>query len=288
MNKKSTPFLLVLFFISFFLKSCSWFDKEVQVPAYIYIPAYTFEASSGEGTSSHNITDAWVYVNDQKIGAFELPAMIPVLESGDCNIKVYAGIKLNGTAATRAAYTFYNFFEQDVYLIPDSIISIAPHTTYLEGLTFEFIEDFETVGLVFEKTQNSDTTINKINDPVHVFEGTSSGEIALAGSIRNCMIKTIDHYELPKTGGFSFIELNCKGTIPFVVGVYANMVNFSTAHEIVYVTPSETWKKLYINLTPTVSRHQSALDFDIFIATGLSEEENSGKVWLDNIKLVRY
>lgn len=287
--KKNYPLLFTCTTIILgFVSSCSWLEKDVQIPSYVHIPEYKFESLPSEGTASHNITDAWLYVNGQKIGAFELPATIPVLASGNCEIDIFPGIKLNGTAATRAVYTFYSRFSANVVLYPDSTVTITPSATYVSGLTFDFIEDFESVGVIFEKTFRSDTTLHKINDPDHVFEGLYAGHIALKSDRPFCEVKSIDNYALPQGGGYSFIELNCKSTIPFYVGVNANEFGYSTQHPIVVITPSDQWKKIYVNLTPTVSRLQSAINFSIFIAAQLEENSAGGKIWIDNIKLLHY
>ncbi len=277
---------IIVIFIT--VSSCSWLDREIQVPSYIYIPSYSFQALPTQGTSSSNISDAWVFVNGQKIGAFELPATIPVLASGNCVIDIYPGIKLNGTSSTRAVYTFYTRYTTETILYPDSTVTIAPSAVYEDGLTFDFIEDFESVGIIFDKTDRSDTTLMKIDDPEHVFEGSYCGYVALESGNDFFEAKTLNTYNLPKTGAFCFVELNCKSTVPFYIGLFSNEFNYSTQHPIVVITPSETWKKLYINLTPTLSRLQSALNFNIFIAAQLEENTTNGKIWIDNIKLIHY
>ncbi len=286
--KKHYPQLFIFLTLQLLVTSCSWFENDVQVPSYIHIPEYTFEAIPSEGTSSYNITDAWVYVNGQKIGAFELPATVPVLANGNCEIDIFPGIKLNGTAATRAVYTFYTRFSTSAVLYPDSTITIIPSSVYVNGLSFDFIEDFESVGVIFEKTNRSDTTLHKINDPQNVLEGLYSGHIALETDRPFCEVNSLNSYTLPQGGGFSFIELDCKSTIPFFIGVNANEFGFSTQHPIVVITPSDKWKKIYVNLTPTVSRLQSAINFNIFIASQLEDGDTEGKIWIDNIKLLHY
>jgi len=268
--------------------SCEWIDKEVEVPSYIYIPQYSFEAMPTDGSSSHNITDAWVFVNGQKIGAFELPATIPILASGECDIIIFPGIKLNGTGATRAVYTFYTRYEAKHTLYKDSVITIQPTATYVDNLMFDFIEDFESVGIVFDKTPRSDTILMKTDNPLHVFEGLYSGHIVIEGNRDFAEFKSISSYNLPKYGGFSFVEIDCKSTCPFYIGIYANDITFATQHPIVVITPSDNWKKIYVNLTPTVSRLQNSLDFDIFIAAQLEEGVQKGEIWIDNVKLVYY
>jgi hypothetical protein len=286
--KTFTLLRLVLLFLSATFAGCSWFDRDIQIPSYIRIESIDFNALSGEGTSSNNIVDAWVFVDGQKIGAFQLPATIPVLASGNSEVIIFSGIELNGTAATRAVYTFYNQYSASVHLIPDSVVVIEPQTSYVENLTFEFIEDFESVGIVFEKTARSDTTINKTDDSSHVFEGSYCGEIFIDTERDFFEVQSIDSYELPQGGGFTFVEINCKSTIPFTVGVFANEYTFSTQHPVVVITASETWKKIYVNLTPTISRLQSAIDFNIFITAYLEEGAAEGQIWIDNVKLIHY
>ena len=60
-----------------------------------------------QGSNFKAITDAWVYVDDGLIGAFELPATIPVLAEGKHKLEIRPGIKLNGISSTRAPYPFY-------------------------------------------------------------------------------------------------------------------------------------------------------------------------------------
>jgi hypothetical protein len=277
-----TVFLVLLF------SSCSWLDRDIQIPSYIYIPSYTFEAMPTDGSSSSNISDAWVFVNGQKIGAFELPATIPVLASGKCDLEIFPGIKLNGTSATRAAYTFYTKYSAQHELFPDSVITIQPHATYAEGLQFAFIEDFESVGIIFEKTLRSDTLMVKSNDPQHVFEGLYSGYIAVDAARPFCEVESLNSYQLSQTGGFSFVEIDCKSTMHFYIGVMANEAGYTTQHPIIVITPSDTWKKIYVNLTPTVSRLQKAYSFNIFIAAQLDQSETKGEVWIDNVKLIHH
>lgn len=288
-TKTYTQLRLLLLFLTATFTGCSWLDKDIEIPSFIRIESFDFQALPGEGTSSSKIVDAWVFVNGQKIGAFQLPATIPVLASGNSEVIVFPGIELNGTAATRAVYTFYNQYSVRVELFPDSVLLLNPQIDYVDNLNFEFIEDFESAGIVFEKTSRSDTIINKIDDAVHVFEGTYCGEIFIDTSRDFFEVKSIDSYKLPQGGGFTFVEINCKSTIPFTVGVFANQYSFSTQHPVVVITPSEKWKKIYVNLTPTVSRLQSSIDFNFFITAYLEKGgDTQGQVWIDNIKLIHY
>jgi len=45
---------------------------EDGVPSYIHIERIGLVTVDGQGTASHKITDAWVYIDNILIGAFEL------------------------------------------------------------------------------------------------------------------------------------------------------------------------------------------------------------------------
>ena len=70
--------------------------KDVNnIPSYVSINSI---ALSSDATD--NITDAWVYIDDNLQGVYELPANFPVLAEGKHSLRVRAGIKDNGIAGT--------------------------------------------------------------------------------------------------------------------------------------------------------------------------------------------
>jgi hypothetical protein len=279
--------LIFSFCLLCLLTACSLFDYDATVPSYITIEKFELETDPSQGTASHQITDVWVYINGVKAGTYELPVTFPVLFEGVSNIEILPGIKLNGISATRAIYSFYEKYDISMILYPDSIQEIFPKTRYYEGITFRFIEDFETVGMVFDVTARSDTGIVKGAEPEHVFEG-NYGEITLENTKTLFEVKSIESYALPKNGAFNYLELNYKNTIPFVIGLYSNELQFITMHPIVIINPSNSWKKIYVNLTPVITRQLNAIDFNIFIASELPAGTTSGKIWIDNLKLIHF
>ena len=56
--------------------ACNLINPKEQVPTYLHLDRFTFSNpdSSYTGSSSHDIPSAWVYVNDQPVGTFDLPA----------------------------------------------------------------------------------------------------------------------------------------------------------------------------------------------------------------------
>ena len=88
---------VALLFSSIVLSSCNNFKGSQEIPAYIHIDTFLFTTNYGlEGAASHKITDAWLYIDDDIQGCYELPATIPVLERGNHRVTIIPGIKLNG------------------------------------------------------------------------------------------------------------------------------------------------------------------------------------------------
>lgn len=276
-------YYLILIFI---FTSCEWMYKDPIIPAYLEIPAFTVNVQANQGTANHNITDVWVYVNGQRFGAYELPARFPVISLGNSKIEIFAGVKLNGTAATRAIYSFIERYTVNLELVSDSVYVINPSSQYMSGLTFDIMEDFESVGYVFQETDRSDTSIVKTNNPIDVFEGNASGVIYIDQNRKLFETKSIETFKPNSAGNYVFVELNCKSDVPFFVGVYSNHISMIKQHPVAVVTPSKTWKKMYINLTPTLIREANAINYNLFIATQIEDNVSSGKIYLDNIKLI--
>ena len=93
-KKRSFSYFLILGFLSFY--SCSKSDLEVDPPTYIVIEDIKLTADQAtQGSDAENITDAWVFINDNLVGVYELPAKFPVVEKGSVNVKIFAGVKEN-------------------------------------------------------------------------------------------------------------------------------------------------------------------------------------------------
>ena len=69
---------------------CDIINPDETIPAYIYIESIEVinnpDLQGKEGSLNNTIVDAWVSANGKLVGAFELPAVIPVLAEGDIEI----------------------------------------------------------------------------------------------------------------------------------------------------------------------------------------------------------
>lgn len=274
------------FILAIVLSACNWINPSEEVPSYIHIDSIAFSSNSTQGTSSQNITDAWVYIDGKNMGVYEMPCTFPVLKSGTCNVQVFPGIKLDGIAATRAIYPFMKSWSGDFNLKLDSTITISPAVTYTDDIEFEVIEDFESGGVTFSETTLSDTILLRTTEVGEVFEGGYSGKMVVDTYHPQADVKSNDAFVLPQGGAYNFLEINFKTDVVVGVGVIANDGTQSVYHPVVGLNPTTTWKKIYINLSPVVSRETSSYSFYVFFRINLPDDMSVATFCVDNIKLI--
>ena len=167
--------LSILFYL---FSSCRTKPTEARVPAYIYIPEFVIDNTqntSGLEIFSHNIKDVWVYLDNDNQGAYELPAMIPIAESGKHRIELRPGILNAGITIARRPFPYYaEYVLEDYNLIPGTVDTIKPITSYLNDLTVVWEEQFEDPQPNYIINPDSDTSIIFTGDdykPDFVFQG---------------------------------------------------------------------------------------------------------------------
>lgn len=289
------PCCFALLFSSIVLSSCNNFKGSQEIPAYIHIDTFLFTTNYElEGAASHKITDAWLYIDDDIQGCYELPATIPVLERGNHRVTIIPGIKLNGISKTRTINPFYTPYIIENYKLEEKVIdTILPSTTYYpideSSIVFRFKEDFERQ-VSLEETADSDTTITRTERDApenwNDLENNShySGYVWLGDSTNYFCIASEEFRDLPNQGNSIFLEIDYKCDEVFEVGLFAKISSVESI-PLVYVNPSPTWNKIYINLGPNITDTQEAEYFKFYIA-GKIDEGSEAEYYFDNIKLV--
>jgi len=277
---------LIVVFISAGLWSCVKNNPE-SIPSYINVDTcYVKTEYLLAGTQDHKITDVWLYVNEELIGAFETPVTIPVLDDGIANIRLKPGIKANGISDARELYPFLDPYEITTRITRDSVVTINPTYEYREGATFAWKEDFDDVRVSMKKTSRSDTTVVITTNPEEVFEGGYSGKITLTEDKDFFEIITDTAYVLPQGTSKVFLEMNYKTESTITVGLYVNGYSTMEQVSVLNLNPSAEWNKIYVNLTTAVNSDGNALDYSVFIGgfitDGVTMEEN----FIDNLKLI--
>jgi len=271
-----------------FLANCDLINPPEKIPAYIHIDSFTVKANYDSfGSSSHNITDAWIVLDDQVLGAYELPATIPILEDGTAKITIRAGIKENGISNTRTAYPFYTAVILDHLFVPTKTDTINPVISYSgTKVNYLMMEDFESSSIIFEPGIKSSAVLKRTNDTSLVFEGDYSYLAVLPAKNDILEIETENLYNIPR-GKSVFMELNFKTSIKLVAGIYAVNINESRQLPIVTLNPTSKWKKVYINMGFDITNEPSDYVFRFFLGA-VNSGTDTAKVYLDNVKLIHF
>ena len=302
---------LLVFALSF--ASCKKFEGSQEIPAYIHIDSITVDCDYFVyGANTQKITDAWVYIDDQNIGCFELPSTFPILKKGPHKVSIYAGIKVDGRTPARDRYPFYQpVIYQQLNLVEDSIINLQPVVNYYpigESTFVGWMEDFENANTLLPDA-SSDTGIIRVSgsEAWHSVNSFWSGKVELPPDSLDFTIATADELDFYKdmSGIYCLLEMdyNCNDT--FFVGVQYYKNYKLTQAPLVKVTPTDKqhdkpqrWNKIYINIGPTMNNNVDADYFKIYFTSDLFTAQDSiyGNIYhpinepryyyFDNLKLL--
>ncbi len=261
-------------------------DQEEQLPAYLYIEDINLDTQLEiEGSDSENIKDAWIFVDDQKQGLFELPASIPLLESGTHNIKVFSGIYNRGIAGDRLIYPIYKAYETNVDLAPLETVTLEPTVTYKDESIFKMIEDFEQ-GFSLNITEGEGTLETSTEE---VLDGERALRVALNTDAPFLEFGTSTAFLLPTDGSATFLEMDYLCEVPFHIFVRTFDDQGIVQLQVSSVFKKDNWNKIYIDLTATVERLFSdgyAGPYQIIFRSELTEDMDDAILYWDNIKLI--
>ena len=245
-----------------------------------------------EGSASSRIYDAWVYVEEDNLGAYELPNKIPVLKEGNLVVTMFPGIVRSGVTSERAIYPFYDGFESRINLVKDEVSQINPVVKYRPNVVFPWKEDFEDISISFDSVAGSNVNILRVKDPAIVFERSACGGIFVTPEKPKYTGRNQDLLTLPKFGNDVYLELDIRSNIPFDILLKAYYTSGSpTTATALTIKPTnsngeEVWKKLYVFMTPYVSAAETASFFQVYFTCYLPNGASEGHVYLDNLKIV--
>lgn len=284
--------LTYIIFISayLFISGCELINPDEKIPSYIYINEFSFSCSlDAQGFPSSKITDAWVYANNEFIGAFELPATVPILASGETELIVYAGIKENGISGTGMIYPFYNAYTLTTTLSEGVTDTIYPSTTYKPStaITFLLRERFE-IGNPFESVI-SNVALTTTSDPELVFEGTRSAIATFTDDLDTFWVGTSDPLLFPTIDHLLFLEIDYKCDIPYNVFLRCNTFTGTTIYdEILTITAKDYWNKIYVNLNPSLqffaSFQPESYNLEFRSVNGTAD---TAVILFDNLKIIQ-
>jgi hypothetical protein len=276
----------------FLFGSCNLINPEEPLPSYIHIDEFSFVTVPGEGTDSQKITEVWVYSNGEMLGAFDLPADIPILDEGATQIKIFAGIKNNGISSSRIRYPFYTTFDTTLQCSPGNEFLIKPRFFYRDDISIEEY-NFESGQNPFVSTISSDVELELIQNDPNVFEGGGSAYALLADDNNQLLVRTNQALQLT-AGKVTFLELNYSTNNTLAAGLYSFQSTTEKKNLALLMNPTtETvgapvWNKIYIDLGLIPSQNINADDFEIYFEAVADTPGKTVEVFLDNVKLVTF
>jgi hypothetical protein len=271
----------------FLANSCNSIDSPDPVASYVFIPSLEMVNQPGYGSLKQNFTEAWIYLDGNLLGAFPIPGLVPLIKSGQGELQIFAGIHNNGIKETAELYPLVERAKINKLFTPGKIDTIYPKFAYRDDVTPLLIEDFEgSISLFSEKLKGKG--VKFITDDV--FEGTKSCALELDTLQPLNEISSIELNNLPKDGTRIYVEINYKNEVDFLVGLKGYSANDQATQYIVGVRPSDTWKKIYIELTNEVLSSDFP-NYKLLIQTGLPFDgvkitKDNARILLDNIKLM--
>jgi len=290
--RKILPFLSLslLFLLVLGQTSCDKFSGSQTIPAYLKIDSIRLTTDySIQGTASNKITDAWVYVDGDFIGTFQLPATFPVLKQGTHTLMVLAGVMQDGIATTRISYPFYTEITKTVNLVPQKTLDVGIlTTTYSSKTKFVWKEDFDQAAITLDTTSEATMHIGLTTGRGDsTFEGNHSAIIELDTIGSTFAAASRSAYHISSTSAM-FLELNYNITSSLTVGVYVTVLGIVTQVPIMTLNPSNgSWKKIYINLTNILNAYSGATVFKVYYYF----ENTTGdhyRILMDNIKVLSF
>ena len=284
---QSTIFLFVLVVLASSYTSCELINPEEQIPSFLRIDSFSLSANgTTEGNSASQFSDAWVYNNEKLVGIYELPAIVPILQAGEANIRIRGGIKLNGQVGSRIPNLYTKDYQAVIELFPDSQLHVNPTLKFNNWVHFDWLEDFDSFGISLAKTDASEGDLSRI-DGAEANDGESLKLSLNADQLLFECKKVGNPIVLPGGGTPVLIEFTYRCNNAFVFGLFSNDLTGTVQNPIIVLNPSEQWNHVYINLTSAASsnpNYTGHLPFFGFI----KDEDVAGEsfVYLDNIRLL--
>lgn len=262
-------------------------------PSWLYIDKWNLvanpELSGAEGELSQSLTEAWVYINDQCVGVFELPIKIPLLTTGAVDVKVYPGVRVNGIAATKKIYPFCSVYNTNLTLIQNQTVSIAPVTKYVSNAQF-IIEDFEGANVMIENDPNTSMANFVLdNTDLQPFNGNTYAKVDLNSTDSIWVAYTTFGSYLPR-GKEVYLEIDYYTTNRVVTSLLAISPGGLKKNPNIQLNKStpETvkWKKMYIELKELIGASDASAYFDHGFEAWKEKDLANTEIRIDNIKVV--
>ena len=274
-------------FIVCLLFSCDIINPEEEIPSFIEIESITVNAIPDSGTNIHNITEAWVFVDNVLIGAFIPGKPFPVLDAGTKEIMIQAGIHEDGISVSTKIYPYMESFVVTEELVPGEVLKINPVFQYRDNIDFFLIDDFEN-STFFTIDRDGDEATTIAFESVCALEGQSA-KIVLTQDNPVVNIATIVSFALPVLSfNDTYIELSFKSEVPVAFGLISND-GFGEVEQIYRngLNANPSWTKVYLNAQENLT-FSPAETYQVGFGAELPVGQDQATIMIDNVKLLHY
>lgn len=256
-------------------------------PAFVLVEDFRLE-TPGLGAATEDITEVWVFADETFIGAFPLPARIPVPQVGTTAIRLEAGVRQNGISTTPEIYEFYTPVSRNLELVPGETIDLGVlEIGYRADVQFAVFENFEP-GIPRAFTDQVVGTAPLEVSAERIRSGEFSGRLVLNTDNQLVEIATQDRLSgLTDVRPYVWLELDYFSDVPVVWGVTGNL----GVEPIRVFDPGFNaragWTKIYFNLSEIIVR-STLEEYQLIFSALLPNGEEEGTLYLDNIKLLYF
>lgn len=261
-------------------------DNEIA-PAIITLEGFNLQTPE-LGPATSDISEVWVFADGTYIGAFPLPARIPVLRAGSTEMRFEPGVKQNGISTTPEIYEFYTPVSRTLELVPGETIELGtPVIGYKPEVKLAIFETFEAgFTRAFTELVVGDTLLVPTREFVRT--GEFSGKLYLSDAEPSVEIASTQTFRgLTDVRPYVWLEIDYRSDANAQWGVTGVQGIEVIRYFDPGFRPKNEWTKIYFNLTETILL-STLQDYKLNLTTLLPAELSEGSVYLDNIKLLYF
>ncbi|OAV43837.1 hypothetical protein [Lewinella sp. 4G2] len=277
---------VILSALSLFLATACTEDLEMA-PTFVLVEDFNLVTPNLEGSTS-NITEVWAFADNQFVGAFSLPARIPVFSAGETEVRLQPGVRRNGVSTTPDPYEFYAPAVRTLDLIPGETVDLGTLTVgYRQDVQFGFIENFEP--------QSDRVFVNRIAGTQDLM---AQSEVVRSGDASGRFVLTEDQplFELSSNVNlknlfavrpYVWLEVDFRSEAPIGWGVIGRRNGGEVRPFDPTSSPRDEWTKIYFDMTQIVAASQLD-EFEVYLTSILPAGEEDAVVHIDNIRLLYF
>ena len=269
----------MMFCLMLFSLSCDLVQDHHLNPSTIKVSSVSL-TNSNNAPLSHAIRDIWVYIDDQYAGSFTVPFFIPVLESGERNLKLYPGSRYYGILSKPEIHPLIEPIETTQNLIAGNVVELQAKYHYKNNLSIILNEGFES-GSIFINDLDSFPASKLVRSGLLSRNGNFAGYAAL--DKQNTVVESASTFFTLSNKKTVFLEFDFKSDVDFNVGI----ISYPSKQKNYFLAlrPAADWKKVYIPLHE-IGFENNEQNFQLAFRASISNTLAMGYFAIDNVSVL--